>query len=47
MPLSLEYNGLRLESNSLGDVLRQAFEIHGATHVKRCICYKGVWYAWI
>lgn len=47
MPLSLEYDGLRLESTSLGDVLRQAFEIHGAAQVKRCVGYRGVWYAWI
>ncbi len=33
-----------LKSESLGDVLRQAFEVHKVASVKRCIRYMGVWY---
>lgn len=36
---------MRLVSNDLGDVLRLALVVHGATRVKRCIRYRGLWYA--
>ena len=36
-----------LQSISLGDVLRQAFEQHNAEYVKRCIRYLGVWYVYL
>ncbi len=36
-----------LKSESLGDLLRQAFIDQQATVVKRCIRYMGVWYAYL
>jgi len=36
-----------LKSNSLGDVLRQAFVDRKASRVRRCIRYLGVWYVYL
>ena len=36
-----------LQSKDLGDLLRQAFEVHKADSIKRCIRYMGAWYAYL
>ena len=33
-----------LQGKDLGDVLRQAFEVHKVARVKRCIHHRGLWY---
>lgn len=35
---------MRLVSNDLGQLLRTAFEAHGASQLKRCVWVGGLWY---
>jgi hypothetical protein len=36
-----------IKSKSLGDAMREAFEVHQVKQVKRCVLIKGVWNLWI
>lgn len=44
IPMEEEPGVKWFSSPNLGDVLRQAFVVHKAAYVKRCIRYTGVWY---